>query len=336
MIPLQNEGNSQTGNLRRKRAIVIGGTGFIGFHIVNALLENGFEVTLVSRSQKSNLAFDGHITFVKTDMLALDIKQWENLFDRQDFVVFATGADDREIPAKPATGHFFKFNVNTIDKICQAAKAKGVKDLIILGSYFSWLARNKPELELENKHPYVRSRIEQSRTALKYADEQFKVIVLDLPYVFGIYPGKKPMWKPLIKYVNSGLPFLFYTKGGTAAVSVRQVAKSVVLAVANSVPFGAYPIADYNFTWKEMLGMMSNKSQPGIVEVPIAMQRFFARFYGFYLNLKGKESGLKPVEFLEIQNSEIFIPEEELMPGFQPDEVALKQALAETVESCLG
>ena len=38
---------------------------------------------------------------------------------------------------------------------------------------------------------------------MSYSGKDFNVIILELPYIFGVAPGKKVLWAPLIKYVDS-------------------------------------------------------------------------------------------------------------------------------------
>ena len=72
------------------------------------------------------------------------------------------------------------------------AKKCGVKRCVVLGSYFAWLAKERPDMQLCDKHPYIRSRVEQEEVAFKYADDDMGVAVLELPYIFGTSAGQTP------------------------------------------------------------------------------------------------------------------------------------------------
>ena len=69
------------------------------------------------------------------------------------------------------------------------AKENGVKHVVVLGSYFAYFAKAWAEKELTKWHPYIRSRIDQETMCLSFADENFDVAVLELPYIFGTLPG---------------------------------------------------------------------------------------------------------------------------------------------------
>ena len=86
-------------------------------------------------------------------------------------------------------------------------------------------------MKLGEKHPYIRSRLAQIDAALEEAGDDLSVSFLLLPYIFGTLPGKMPLWKPLIDYLDSWSPWVFYPSGGTAMVSVEEVATAAVAAL---------------------------------------------------------------------------------------------------------
>lgn len=57
-------------------------------------------------------------------------------------------------------------------------------------------------MKLCEKHPYIRSRVEQEEVAFKYADDDMGVAVLELPYIFGTQPGRRPVWVILIEQLQ--------------------------------------------------------------------------------------------------------------------------------------
>ncbi len=94
-------------------------------------------------------------------------------------------------------------------------------------------------------------------------DKDFQVGVLELPYIFGTQPGRKPVWVILIEQLQrfEKLPFTMYPAGGTAMLTVRQVGQAMVGAAEqafeaaenNQGKFCAYGISCYNMTWREFL-----------------------------------------------------------------------------------
>ena len=87
-------------------AIVTGGAGFIGSHMVDLLLERGFEVRVVDNlvgGRESNLAHharDAHLSFEKLDVR--DLTAPSALFERARFVFHFAGIGDIETSACPS------------------------------------------------------------------------------------------------------------------------------------------------------------------------------------------------------------------------------------------
>lgn len=153
-----------------------------------------------------------------------------SLFVGKNVLVFAAGVDDRVTPRKPAYPYFKKHNVDSVKRVFTLARQAGVKRGVVLGSYFAYFERIWPELKLAEKHPYIRSRVEQTRAAFEAGQEEMSISVLELPYIFGSIPGRIPLWKPLLDYAFSP-NLLFYPAGGTTCVTVHQVARAICGAV---------------------------------------------------------------------------------------------------------
>ena len=53
-------------------------------------------------------------------------------------------------------------------------------------------------MNLEERNPYCKSRLIQEDVCKKACDDNFSVAVLELPYIFGTQPGRRPVWTVLI------------------------------------------------------------------------------------------------------------------------------------------
>ena len=230
-----------------------------------------------------------------------------------DCFVFAAGIDERvEFPA-PVYAAYEKFNINPLKRILPICKEIGMKNAVILGSYFSYLAKERPDMKLTEKHPYIRSRIEQEKVAFSFADDNFDVSVLELPYIFGTQPGRKPVWVILIEQIKmmDKLPFTMYPAGGTAMLTVRQVGQVIVGAAEKSKGAKAWPISMYNQTWKEFLkivyaarGMGDNRK---VISVAPWMMRMGLGKVKKEYAAKGIESGIDVDGLPDIMDINLFI-----------------------------
>jgi dihydroflavonol-4-reductase len=216
-------------------------------------------------------------------------------------------------------------------------KKAGVKKAIVLNSYSSYFDRAMPQMQLAKYHPYIKSRVEQRQAGISLSSKEFKVIVLELPYIFGTAPGKKILWEPLIKYINKW-PILFFTSGGTAMVSVSNVAKAVFNSAKYCEESAAIPVYTENVTWKDWINRIlkfSNKKSKIIIAVP----KFLAKIGAFFIKLshliKGLESGLEPVKYIDFQCMNSFIADSSCESILKIKKESINDSLEETVKECL-
>ena len=268
------------------------------------------------------------------DLNSLSDDNARHLLEGKDAVVYAAGADDRVLPRSPAYPFFYQANVVPFVRLVKLAREVGVKCGVLLSSYFAYFDRIWPEKRLSDYHPYIRSRREQAAQAFEAAEPGFDLMVLELPFIFGMMPGRIPLWAPLIDYICSPFP-LVYTRGGTNAISARRVGEAIVGAVESGVR-GRYVIGDENITWADQLSRLCDLTgqrkrlwyvPPGIIKaVMIALK--------FNHQSQGKEAGLDPVKITEILTSDLYfdpISSREML-GYGGGD--LNQALKDTVEAC--
>jgi nucleoside-diphosphate-sugar epimerase len=143
-----------------------------------------------------------------------------------------------------------------LERRLRLAKESGVKNAVICGSYFCWLDKKWPKLELTRWHPYIRSHVEQEKMALSFADENFNVAVLELPCVFGTKNGIEPVWTVLVKELREMKGVTMYTKGGTAMITKKQAAQAIAGALEKTEGAKSWPIGYYNMPWNEFLQLV--------------------------------------------------------------------------------
>ena len=166
--------------------------------------------------------------------------------------------------------------------------------------------------KLAEKHPYIRSRLDQIEAANEAAGGELVVNYLLLPYTFGVLPGKMPLWKSLVDYVDNRLPCVFYTAGGTAMVSVEEVARAAVAALERGEAEMEYPVVSHNLSWIEFIGGMQKylgKPKP-VITLPNWLIKLASYILTLYFHATGKESGLYAPAFVEVQTSKTFMDPE--------------------------
>lgn len=319
------------------KVFILGGTGFIGYHAVKELINRGHQVTIAALPPlPADGLFPPEVKITLADFNTLTDDEALQLLSGHDAMVHAAGADDRVIPKAPAYPFFYKANVAASEWLFTLAKRAGVKKAVMLGSYFAYFNREWADLKLAEKHPYIRSRMEQEERSLAVCGEQIRLTILELPYIFGSMPGREPLWKPLIQYITSSFP-LFYTRGGTVCVSVKQVAQAIAGALENEQASGQYVVGEANLTWVELMGKLSRMAgkPKKVITLPNWLVRIGMQFLYWQHKAQGKESGLDPRHLLELQGALTFVDTEPARQVLGFEMALLEEALQETVVASL-
>ena len=320
------------------RTFIIGGTGFLGYYAIRELLARGHTVATIALPPflpAGGLTEDVQVNLA--DLSQMPDEAVLKMLAGVEGLIYAAGVDDRSVPKAPAWEFFYQGNVVPTRRVVRLARQAGVKHMVIFSSYFVVLNRMWPELKMAEVHPYVRSRVAQIEAAKEEAGSTLSVSFLLLPYIFGSTPGRVPLWKPVIRYLKSALPVVFYPRGGCAMVSAREVASAAVRAMEAGENGAEYEIASENLTWREWLSRLMNligKQKP-ILTIPDWMVRLGASLVMASHRRKGKESGLNLVEYIKVQTRMGYLDTEKSRQLLGYKQGDLNLALKETVEACL-
>ncbi len=293
---------------------MIGGTGLLGCEAAIQLIKHGHKVTSVALPPLPEGApIPGEMDLIFGDINKKSDEEILDMLKGNDVFIFAAGVDERvEFPA-PVEEYYHKYNIAPLERIFPLCKKAGVKRAVVLGSYFAFLAKEMPEKDFVDRNPYFRSRLAQEKVCEDACDENFSAKVLELPYIFGTQPGRKPVWVILIEQIAfmDKLPFTMYPAGGTAMLTCRQVGEVICGAAEREVPgFEAFPIGMYNKTWKEFLSVVyAARGMNGrkIVSVaPWMMKMGMGKIIKDYKE-RGIDSGMDPLNLPDIMNINLFI-----------------------------
>jgi dihydroflavonol-4-reductase len=317
--------------------LIIGGTGFLGYHAAQEFLRHGHTVSVLALPPvPAPGLFPEGVRLHLADMDRLNRRELESLLAGKDGVLFAAGADDRVIPAAPAYPFFYHANVEACVRTLRLAREAGVRRGVLLGSYFAHFDRTRPELQLAERHPYIRSRKEQEEQAIRATMPELQLVILELPYVFGSMPGRIPLWLPLVNYVRSAR-VLFYPRGGTNMIAVRHVGEAIIGAMERGEGGARYLIGDENLSWKNFLGRLAVRAtgkRKRVITIPTLLFRLFMQAVARRHKAAGKESGLQPVAFTGLMTADTFFDPEPVRQTLGFGRGGLDEALSDTVAAC--
>ena len=215
------------------KVFMIGGTGLLGSEAAKVLISRGHEVTAMALPPlPEGAVLPPEMKIEYGNYLEMSDDELRKHLTGCDGFVFAAGVDERVEGPAPIYNLYKKYNIDPINRLLKLAKECGVKHVSICGSYFSYFAKTMPELELTRWHPYIRSRVDQENAAMSFADENFSVAVLELPYIFGTQPGRKPVWMFLAEQIRNSKGNVMCPKGGSTIAHCRKMRRFLLQRIA--------------------------------------------------------------------------------------------------------
>jgi nucleoside-diphosphate-sugar epimerase len=321
------------------KVFMIGGTGLLGSQGAGELIRRGHSVSTIALPPIPPGA-------QLPEGMAIEFRNYLEMSDEQiraclrgcDGFVFAAGVDERVEGAPPVEDLYRKYNITPLERFLRLAKESGVRHAVICGSYFVHFNHLWPDLHLAEQHPYIRSRVEQARMALSFAGDGFDVAMLELPYIFGAQPGRRPVWMFLIERILKMPLGTFYPRGGTSMVTVRQVGQCIAGALERSRGAQNYPVGYYNLEWRELLRIihkhMGMPSRP-VITIPDWMFGLYGASVTRQLRKAGRQGGLDYARFASLMCANAFIDPAIIVDklGVTPDDI--DAAIGQSVQLCL-
>jgi nucleoside-diphosphate-sugar epimerase len=176
---------------------VLGGTGLIGWHTVNALRERGHGIRVFARSAPRPALGIGSTEYLQLNYI-----------------------NPRVAPKGRADTFFHDINVTANQRLLLAAVEAKVTVTVLLTSYFHPL---RPHMK---NHPYVASRIASEAAAMELDSAgDIRVVILQPPYVFGAIPGRTTLGDNFA--LAARVPLLL-PHGGTNAIGVSDFASATI------------------------------------------------------------------------------------------------------------
>lgn len=311
------------------KILVVGGTGFLGYHIVCALLDRGHHVKVLARTETPHLPTA--VEFERGDIQAIRQPDLDRMVAGCAGVVFAAGAAVRVPRGVATTDYFHQSNVQPTVRLITAARDAGCDRAAVLGSYFATAERQHPQRQLAARSPYIRSRVEQAAHARSAGGDQLPIAVLEIPYVAGATPGRHSALTPMARMARGRLgPIAF--PGGTAVVSAPAVGRAAACALERQA-VGNLPIATANLTWAELmrrLAVAAGREPTRIRSLHPTTMLVFCTLANWLRRAQGVTPGLDPVQVGRLLSTNVFVDlrvTEDL--GVGPDD--LDQALRDTV-----
>lgn len=271
------------------RALVTGGTGFVGSHLIDRLLAKGYDVRAIVRPT-SNLQWltDPRIELFSSSLLDAD-KLLEAMKD-VDMVFHVAGS----LIEKDWDG-FYNANVKPVELLLEAALKNGaslkggpLKRFVLVSSTGAAgpSADGHPLKEHEPENPvsaYGRSKLEGERVARAYFDKLPVTIVRPS----AVYGPRDPNILKMFQHVRGGVtPLLGIQEQFTSLVHAEELADGMILAAENDCANGQtyFLASEHPYSRTEMLNVVGDivgkrSKRPILPKRPaLAIAKVYANF----------------------------------------------------------
>ena len=173
------------------KAIVTGGAGFIGSHLVDSLLKENFEVTVLDNFSTGRLENLEHV-LEQIELVECDLGvqgDWIQNFTNADWVIHLASLADI-VPSIQQPEEYYRSNVDGTFNVLQAAKTAGVKRFVYAASSSCYgIPDNYPTPEhadIRPQYPYALTKRMGEEMVLHWAQVySFPAISLRFFNVYG-------------------------------------------------------------------------------------------------------------------------------------------------------
>lgn len=243
-------------------ALVTGANGFVGCHVVRALLERGAHVRALVRRNADRRALQG----LDCELVFADLRDREAVEQavRGCEYVFHVAADYRLWVIDE--GPMYAANVQGTRNVISAGHAAHVRRIIhtstvgALGIGVGGAGREDTPVTIDTMvGPYKRSKFIAEQEAMKAAQSGIPVVVVNPSTPIGPHDYKPtPTGRIIVDFLNRRMPA--YVDTGLNLVAVEDCARGHLLAAERGRVGEKYILGGENLTLKELLMRLSRLS----------------------------------------------------------------------------
>ncbi len=251
------------------RYLVTGAAGFLGRHLVAALLSDGHEVTaLVRDGTRAEL---GAARLVHGDVT--DLASVTAAADGVDGVFHLAGKVSRD-PADAEALH--TLHVRGTRVVVQAARVAGARRLVLASTSGTVCISESPEVRDEAspvpfgliaRFPYYRTKLQAEEEALTASDGALEIVSINPSLLLGPGDVNGSSTEDVGKFLSRAIPAV--PAGGVAFVDARDAARGAVLAMERGEAGERYLLNACNLSVRELFSRLERLSGVPAPRLPL-------------------------------------------------------------------
>ena len=275
------------------KVLITGGTGFLGAYIIQELVEQGYAVRAICRSDKRPFfipaAVLNKVEWVRGDVL--DIVSLEEALEGIDTVVHAAAKVSFDPKEKK---ELFNINIDGTANMVNMALEKHVRRFVHISSVAA-LGRTASGDTVTEKKKWQHSKLNTQYAISKYHAERevwrgmgegLDVVVLNPSTILG-YGDWNTSSCAIFK--NTFKEFPWYTNGVNGFVDVQDVARAAVLLMKSDITAERFIINGDNWSFRQLLNTIATgfhkklptrEATPFMGEVAWRLEKFKSFFSG--------------------------------------------------------
>lgn len=243
------------------KALVTGGTGFVGSHVVRELIAQGHEVTVLHRQSSKLTALEG-LDYTSASGDLFDVDLLTQYFEGHDWVFHVAAVADYW---RADRDWMFKVNVKGTENVFQAAQQAGVKRVIFTSSAAAVGLRDdgKPSDEQmpfnlpPQQFPYGYSKALAERVVKRFVDAGQDIVIVNPVVIMGEGDLNMISGSFVTQTVAYGR-LTPITSGGVALVDVTDVARWQIIAADKGQTGERYILGTANYNYRELFDLIAD------------------------------------------------------------------------------
>lgn len=276
-------------------ALVTGATGFLGKHLIQQLLQQGWEVYALCRGTQKAQALDNGITIINGNIL--DTGKFDKQLPNNLDAIFHTAASTNTWFKN--NGLQTKTNLDGTQNMVNLAIKLKVKRFIHTSSVVVFGIHNEiknivetmPKAGADCFINYVQTKTASEKIVLETSN--LDCVIINPTHIIG--PGDKHNWARLIKMV-AGKKLPSIPNGAGSFVDVRDVAAGIIMAYHKGKNGENYLLGGTDLNFKQFVHKVAGKLKvkPTKVQLPNALLMVLATITNLISRITNKEPDITP------------------------------------------